>query len=394
MLPGQGNAGPQATPDVRHSGMRRPGRQTVLLTLVALLGAGCVASGGFEPSPAALASASLNSPSASRSVASSVPPASSSPRASAIPPNCPTSAPEIDDVSWGWIWNGIAGLDGRTWGTTVPIAFHNLNGTTFRAPARLDEPERPIDVAVGGQPGWIDGDDDESQIIAATIVAYPADSTGSVDRPLGQPLASGPTTGRVAFVYPPEGGWFLIAMDGLWANACGRLEARATFLVDVVPKAVADRCPSDDASLGALLRGLDRRLRLNGAETTFLTAAFSARYSTWGGDDQFPAFAGYDPAAAPAEGTAGGRGTIATWDGVTLTSGWAFAYRREDLDPEWGPYPNTRGERIGLELTTIDAGLVVGYPADPGSYVLELFPRWQTDCLKGDGVAYLNLVVR
>src|SRR5438046_1856119 len=82
-------------------------------------------------------------------------------------------------------------------------------------------------------------------------------------------------------------------------NAVPATPARGVFLVEVVPAATADACPSIQDGYLRLLQGLDRRIAIGSVVRQFTVQSFEARYSAAGGIDELPPFAGFDPAAPP-----------------------------------------------------------------------------------------------
>ncbi len=157
----------------------------------------------------------------------------------------------------------------------------------------------------------------------------------------------------------------------------------------------AEGCPLATEGSLALAVALDRRLAVNrGRMIRLTTATVAARNDTWAADDAIPQFVGLDLSARPLILGPAARLTVAGVGTMTMAGGEARAWPRDRVTGgEDGAEILVRGKPVGLATAVADGRLSIRLPG-AGTWVVEILPRWQTDCLEGDGTAYNVVRVR
>jgi hypothetical protein len=165
------------------------------------------------------------------------------------------------------------------------------------------------------------------------------------------------------------------------------------------PTPVPTPVPSDLAACGdgqAAL--LDHRsevpadLHFGGATLEFTTAGIRLRNGSYGADDAIPGGLGLDRDEIAVRVDPGThivlRGTGLTLRDLTAGShSWAAV----DFSAGLAAFPD---DPVGLDWRLrADGSISVSAPLAPGDYAVELFPRWQSACLEGDGTAYGRIKV-
>jgi hypothetical protein len=137
----------------------------------------------------------------------------------------------------------------------------------------------------------------------------------------------------------------------------------------------------------ALSTALNRTLRLPGGHSLPLTtASVAARNASWSADDAIPGFATLDLKMQPTTAKAGGTVAVSGSAGMTLTGGTAKAWRLSQVSTSGGI--KVTGSAKVISVTIANGKLVLHLPSTADTWVVELLPKWQTTCLKGDGSAY------
>ena len=151
-------------------------------------------------------------------------------------------------------------------------------------------------------------------------------------------------------------------------------------------------CPTDPDAAQALLMTVDHRLVVGGSMLqSDGTTVVEAIYGGAGGADQIPPFASLDLAAAPIGAPAGG-GMAVREAALTLVDLKASLYARTGFTDTGelvyrGPAP------MPLDTVVTTGVARVTMPSDPGAYVLELWPGWESPCFRGSGVTWVVIQV-
>jgi hypothetical protein len=191
----------------------------------------------------------------------------------------------------------------------------------------------------------------------------------------------------------------LLVFAATGVAACGSDADAPTVAGSVAPPtavAIPVVCPLTDAENVALSGSLFPTIFAGDSKVGITTATVGARNGSWVVADSIPRFAGLDLDMRPQPATAAGTLELTGLNDLRLVGGSAVLYPLAGFKPRDGDPPAYIGlDRVGVAVTPLPDGSVdLALPAIHGLWVLEYEVVWETNCLAGDGVAYLPIDTR
>jgi hypothetical protein len=161
---------------------------------------------------------------------------------------------------------------------------------------------------------------------------------------------------------------------------------------DGVDGAAGPGCGTGRLGLLGHRREVPDMLHFGGATIEFATAGIAMRNGSYGADDVIPAGLGLTPNEIAVKVAPSTR-ILLRGDGLTFVSSTVRVV-------PWSTVSFTGGmgasPQRGTELPTrvrSDGSISVSAPLAAGDYMVEFGPRWQSECLQGDGSAYSRIKV-
>ena len=154
------------------------------------------------------------------------------------------------------------------------------------------------------------------------------------------------------------------------------------LLVPALARAEAEpaTCPGGQAGIFAV-KAVNHTLHVGSTPLALVTGVVTNRVDGFSVDDVTGPFPGFDPGGGVALFARGQSGRLRAPAGVQLLGGDAMAFAWDGRT-----LPRTAGRPLAVHVD--GGGLAFTYPA-AGRYLIEFGVRWQSTCLKGDGVAVM-----